>query len=305
MTAVQLPRSLDEMAQATSLVFTPEAWEAGLAFEPRPDDVIISPWGKSGTTWLQQIVHGLRSGGDMAFDDISRVIPWIEVAQAVGQDLVAEQAEQPRAFKSHLSYTDVPKGARYIVSLRDPRSVLVSNYRFMEGWFFEPGAFSINDYALERWLGRSDGHDYWSHMESWWARRGTGDLLLLSFELMKENLAATVERVANFIGIGADDSLLALVERQASLEFMLAHGDRFDDLLIRSRATAIGALPPGAASSKVTSGAVGQRRYDLSAETVRLMEVSWRDTMGARFGLDSYEELVAELQAAEPSRAPR
>ena len=48
-------------------------------------------------------------------------------------------AAEPRAFKSHLPWMAVPKGARYIVSLRDPRDALVSMYRFMEGWFFEPG----------------------------------------------------------------------------------------------------------------------------------------------------------------------
>ena len=42
------------------------------------------------TTWIQQIVHMLRSGGDMDFDDISRVSPWIEVAFALGGDLDAE-----------------------------------------------------------------------------------------------------------------------------------------------------------------------------------------------------------------------
>jgi hypothetical protein len=34
-------------------------------FRPRPSDVIISPFAKCGTTWLQQIVHSLRTGGDM------------------------------------------------------------------------------------------------------------------------------------------------------------------------------------------------------------------------------------------------
>ena len=31
------------------------------------------------------------------------------------------------------------KGGRYIVSVRDPKDVMVSMYRFSEGWWFEPG----------------------------------------------------------------------------------------------------------------------------------------------------------------------
>lgn len=54
--------------------------EYGLAFSPTPSDVIISPFGKYGTTWLQQVCHDLRTRGDMDFDDISRVVPWLETA---------------------------------------------------------------------------------------------------------------------------------------------------------------------------------------------------------------------------------
>jgi hypothetical protein len=53
---------------------------AGLGFVARPSDVIIASYAKCVTTWLQQMVHSLRTGGDLDFDDISRVVPWIETA---------------------------------------------------------------------------------------------------------------------------------------------------------------------------------------------------------------------------------
>ena len=79
-----------------SRIFTPEGLGHGLAFKPRPSDVIITPFGKCGTTWLQQMVHSLRSGGDLDFDDISRVVPWIETAYGLGLDLDAPR-DQARA----------------------------------------------------------------------------------------------------------------------------------------------------------------------------------------------------------------
>src|SRR5215468_957971 len=109
-------------------------------FRPRATDVVISPFAKCGTTWIQQVVHGLRTRGDMDFDDISRVVPWIETARDLGLDLEAPQRGEPRGYKSHLPYNLVPKGARYIVSIRDPKDVLVSSFRFAEGWFFEVGS---------------------------------------------------------------------------------------------------------------------------------------------------------------------
>lgn len=39
-----------------------------MEFMPRPTDVIINTPPKTGTTWTQQLVHSLRSRGDMSFD---------------------------------------------------------------------------------------------------------------------------------------------------------------------------------------------------------------------------------------------
>ncbi len=52
----------------------------GLAFKPHRSDIIISPYAKCGTTWLQQFAHGLRTRGSMEFDEINAVTPWIEIA---------------------------------------------------------------------------------------------------------------------------------------------------------------------------------------------------------------------------------
>lgn len=283
------------MIAAKNLIFPPVTFELGKDFSPRPSDVIITPWSKSGTTWLQQIVHGLRSGGDMNFDDISRISPWIEVANALGVDLDADQGWEPRAFKSHYSYRAVPKGCRYIVSFREPRSTMVSYYRFYEGWLFEPGTVTIDEYLAPH-LDRSRGKDYWSHMESWWDRRNDDDVLVFSYELMQEDIRPVVARVAGFLEIDADDALVDLVVAQSSREFMLEHKAKFNDQMHRDRSDAVGALPPGSGAIKVSPTDFDRSRYELSPEVLAAMDRNWAETMGASFGIDSYEELVEQLR---------
>ena len=73
---------LEARRAATAQAVRPET-----VFEPRATEVVISPFGKCGTTWLQQIVHTLRTRGDTDFDDISRVVPWIETSRTLGLDL--------------------------------------------------------------------------------------------------------------------------------------------------------------------------------------------------------------------------
>ena len=57
---------------------------------------------------MQQICHQLRTGGDMEFEEISQVVPWIELEHDQGQDLEAEQVAPPRCFKTHCWYDHCP-----------------------------------------------------------------------------------------------------------------------------------------------------------------------------------------------------
>ena len=284
--------TLDELWEKMPNLVSEEGRAAGLAFVPRPTDVIIASYAKSGTTWLQQIVHSLRTGGDLDFDDISRVVPWIETAADLGLDLEAPQRAEPRAYKSHLSWDDVPKGARYIVSIRDPRDALVSAYRFFEGWFFEPGTIDIEELGRIGFIG---GREYYRHLESWWLHRNDPDVLLLAYEHMAADPAGAVRRVAEFMGFAPDDKRIAIACDESSLTSMKHNKDRYDDHMMRTYSEAVCHLPSGSDSSKVRSGTVGGHRAELSPGFVAELDSVWMETIGAKFGLPTYESLLNEM----------
>lgn len=264
-------------------------------FEPRPTDVIISPYGKCGTTMLQQAFHTLRTRGEIDFDDISRVVPWIEMSPMLGIDLNARQRAEPRGFKSHLSYTSIPKGARYVVSLRDPKDSFVSMYRFMEGWFLEPGAVSIEDF-FDGWVrGRgAEGEGYWDHLLSWWPVRGEPNVMLTSYSVMTRDPAAHIRRLAAFIGIPLDDELLELTVQRTGRDWMLEHKDRFDDKLMRDLSETRGGLPPGSDSAKVRAGS-GTHRDELPPAIAKRIEEIWAERITPALGFRTFAELEAAL----------
>jgi hypothetical protein len=289
-------RSLAEMAELQGKFFTAEAVIAAVSgFHPRADDVIISPFGKCGTTWLQQMFHTLRTGGDMDFDDISRVVPWIETAVMLGLDLDAPQRAAPRGFKSHLPWPAVPKGARYIVALRDPKDALISMHRFMEGWFLEPGAIGVGEFA-GGWMARQGGRDYWSHLVSWWEQRDNPDVLLLSYEQMSADPPGTIRRVAAFCGLPLSEERLALTLERTSLPFMLAHKDRFDDAMMRRASEVHCGLPPGSDSAKVRQGGVGGHTRVLPPETAAALDARWAEAVAPVTGFPDYAALEAALR---------
>jgi hypothetical protein len=275
-----------------------EGRAAGLAFQPRPTDVVITPYPKCGTTWLQQMVHSLRTGGDLDFDDISRVVPWIETAADLGLDLEAEQRAQPRAFKSHLPWTTVPKGGRYLVAVRDPRDALVSVHRFFEGWFFEPGSIDVETLGRARFL---EGRSYYEHLVSWWEHRDDPEVLLLAYEQMLAAPEETVRRVAAFIGVEATDERLATALDESSLATMRANENRYDDCMMRAWSERNCDLPPGSASGKVGTGGIGSHRGELSEAFLAELDATWRETIGVECGLDSYEALLAALAVHDES----
>lgn len=259
-------------------------------FTPRPDDVIISPYSKCGTTWLQQTFHTLRTGGDSDYDDISAVVPWIETAPGLGIDLEAEQRARPRGFKSHLPWTAVPKGCRYIVCLRDPHDAAVSLYKFFEGWFFEPGTITLDEFVLEFYQHRANGTSYWYHLASWWRQRDNPDVLLLNFETMKAEPAAQIRRIAAFCDIPLDDELLALTLERSSLQYMKANAHQFNDRMMREKSEQV-CLPAGSDSAKVREGRVGGHQGLLSQEASAALDQCWADEIESRFGLRDYQAL--------------
>ncbi|MBL8773921.1 MAG: sulfotransferase domain-containing protein [Phenylobacterium sp.] len=297
LTAARRGRSMADLQALSSKVFSPQEIGAAIAaWKPRPTDVVIAPYGKCGTTWLQQIFHTLRTGGDMDFPDISAVVPWIETATGLGIDINAEQRANPRGFKSHMAHDELPPGAKALVSLRDPKDALVSFYHFMSGWFLEPGAVTLDEFA-GAYLERTIIGSYWGHLLSWWKVRHAPNVLLLSYEHMLAEPESAIRRVAAFAGIPLTDELLALTLERSSIQYMLEHKDRFDDALMRQLSETRCNLPPGSDSAKVRKGGAGGHVHEMSPAVSAAMDARWRELVTPITGHPDYAALEADLRA--------
>lgn len=287
--------NLHDLELILNKLFSEESFQRGLAFKPRPSDVLISPYAKCGTTWLQHIVHGLRTRGNLDFEEITSVTPWIEIANTMDWDLEAPQLANPRVYKSHLSWHKIPKGGRYICCFRNPADAFISFYHFFEGFFFEPGSLSLEEVFYWRWPRDSlADQGYWYHLSSWWEQRNNKDVLLLCYEDMKADLAGTIKSLAQFINIDLDDELFQIVLKQSSREFMLSHKEKFGELPLRQRAYTLGILPFEVDAHKVTPGAA--TKPQLSPDLQKELDEIWQEHINAKFGLENYKALRQELK---------
>lgn len=292
-------KAIELLKERLSGFETEEGRLKGLNFKPRPDDIFIVATPKAGTTWVQQICHQLRTGGDMEFEEISQVVPWIELAQDQGQDLEAEQADHPRCFKTHCWYDHCPKGAKYIVVVRNPYDVALSFFKFFEGWFFQPGEVPLDAFVKEFWLARGkpespmQNASYFHHFLSWWEHRNDENVLWLFFEELTESLSERVKRIAEFMGLHCSQQLLEKVTEMSTFEYMKHHDDKFDEKISKRTRNAACGLPrdAGLSSKKVRSGGVGEGTLELSSSLKAAIRHRWHSVATEATGFPSYDEL--------------
>ncbi len=99
-------------------------------FKLRRNDVFIVTYPKSGTTWMQQIVKLICSGGKDDGKTVVDSVPWLE--ENWSPENTFDDVPSPRFFKSHTPYQMMPGGppetspAKYIYVARNPKDTAVS-----------------------------------------------------------------------------------------------------------------------------------------------------------------------------------
>ncbi|WP_367025625.1 sulfotransferase domain-containing protein [Methylococcus sp. ANG] len=196
-------------------------------FRFRDDDIVIATYGKSGTTWVQQIVGQLVFGGDPELA-VAEVSPWLDLRVPPKEvKLPVVEAQTHRRFlKTHLPVDALvfsPR-AKYLYIGRDGRDVVWSMYNHHANanrlWYealndtpdrvgppIEQPPADIRQYWRD-WLDR-DGHPFWPFWEnvsSWWQVRHLPNLMFLHFADLKRDMPGQMRRIAAFLDIPIDEA---------------------------------------------------------------------------------------------------
>ena len=246
-------------------------------FPLRGDDIVIATFGKSGTTWTQQIVGQLIFKGA---DDviISELSPWLDLRVPPKEVKFAGLAAQTsrRFIKTHLPVDALvfrPE-LKYLYVARDGRDVLWSLYnhhlKANDNWYSAmndtPGLVGepIGRVDMEvvpyfrRWLER-DGYPFWSLWESvrsWWAVRDLPNVKLVHFANLKKDLEGEIRRIAAFLEIPISDEDWPRIVEHCSFAYMKAHAAQSAPLG--------GALWDGGAETFINKGTNGRWQELLS-----------------------------------------
>ncbi|XP_028405216.1 estrogen sulfotransferase-like [Dendronephthya gigantea] len=296
---------MELMVQKVYSLQTEEGRMKGLRFKPRPSDIIIVTPLKCGTTWVQQIAHQLKTGGDMDFKEITEVVPYIESAHDMHLDLEAEQRANPRCYKNHTWYDHCPKGGKYIVIYREPCAVAYSLFKFMYAWFFQPDEITLEQFILNFFLvlGKPQSEmeyaSYFEHFISWWKHRNDPNVLFLFYEEMKEDLETAVKAIALFMGIHDQERIQNAV-RMSTFEFMKANENKFNENLLAFYRNKACGIPEGICNTKVATGSVDEALKVLPQNVQEAIQKKWQEIITKETGYESYDKLRVTFRKEKP-----
>ncbi|MFT6285641.1 MAG: aryl sulfotransferase [Alcanivorax sp.] len=251
----------------------------------RDDDIVISTYAKSGTTWVQQIVAQLLFNGEEGME-VAEMSPWLDLRvppKEVKLPMVEAQTHR-RFLKTHLPVDALvfSEKAKYIYIGRDGRDVLWSMYNHHstanETWYealnetpgrvgppIEPPPLSITQYYHD-WLDK-DGYPwwpFWENVRSWWTIRDLPNVYMLHFANLKSDMPGEIRRIAEFIETPIDETKWESVLRHCSFDYMKANATKNVPLG--------GAFWDGGAQAFIHKGTNGRWREVLSEEEVSKYE---------------------------------
>lgn len=216
-------------------------------FSFRDDDIIISTYAKSGTTWMQQIIAQMMMGGDPDLE-VAEMSPWMDLRvppKEVKLPMVEAQTHR-RFLKTHLPVDALvfsPR-AKYLYIGRDGRDVVWSLYNHHvnanEMWYdalnntpgrvgptIERPPEDIRQYWRD-WLDK-DGFPFWSFWENistWWAIREQPNVMFVHFANLKKDMTGEMRKIADFLDIEIDESRWGTIVEYCTFDWMKANATK-------------------------------------------------------------------------------
>jgi hypothetical protein len=247
-------------------------------------DLFVASYPRSGTTWLRFLLYELLSGSPAEFVSVNDSIPYIGKHGAAPRLLRGSG----RLIQTHEAYRHGVASAIYVV--RDPRSVVLSEYR----WQLRTGLSHESFHAFfEAFIsGRANPYSRWDrHVATW--LNPTSSLARVQpvrFEDLRSDAVTELTKIARFLDLDTDEEAIACVVDNNRLERMRAKEER----------APVGALGANARPDIrfVNSGSTSGWRDQLSLDHIRRIEEEFADQMT----LLGYEKLPARRSARATAR---
>mmetsp|Transcript_22078 Transcript_22078/g.28588 ORF Transcript_22078/g.28588 Transcript_22078/m.28588 type:complete len:337 (-) Transcript_22078:15-1025(-) len=280
-------------AQFHHIPISKESFEKGKSWVPKINDIILVCAPKTGTTWLQQLCHQIRTKGHMEFQDIYQVSPWIQLAWDLDQTIDTPQVAPPRIFKTHQRLSAVNKGAKYLCTIRDPVDTLISWYNFLKAH----GAPVAVENSLDDFINNKEyvtenmrfGASIWEYYVEFVKCCSLPNVYVLVFEDLVQNIETLIPKIAEFMGVKLSSAEINTVVKLSSKDFM-SKCDAFSESWTYDQLVKVGRCPDPESFCPVSKVSAGHHDVFSNASLLKLKE-KWDTIVYDQTGIKNYDEM--------------
>uniref|UniRef100_A0A8C5R6N1 Sulfotransferase n=1 Tax=Leptobrachium leishanense TaxID=445787 RepID=A0A8C5R6N1_9ANUR len=197
-------------------------------FQARPDDILISTYPKSGTTWMQEIVDQVMNNGDEVIcrrAPLYERVPFIELMGMMKPSMEEVNARpSPRAIKTHLPIQLVPSSfwehnCKVIYVARNARDTITSYFHFDHMAVIHPDPGTFEEYIERFMVGNVAWGSWYDHVKGYWDEKSK-PILYVFYEDLKKDLLGEVRKVAKFLEKDLAEDVLKKIAHSSSFEQM-------------------------------------------------------------------------------------
>ncbi|KAK8617254.1 hypothetical protein V6N13_080172 [Hibiscus sabdariffa] len=187
-------------------------------FNPRPTDIFLASFPKTGTTWLKALVFATVNRTRHGFSDHPLLtnnphvcFPFLDayLHEKDPSFLDHDGSPTPRLLSTHAPYALLPdsmtanRRCKFVYIYRDPKDVLVSKWHFLRKLRpQELPPLSLEE-AFELFCrGISHNGPFWDHVLGYWkaSLELPEKILFLKYEDLKKEPFVAVKRIGEFLG---------------------------------------------------------------------------------------------------------
>lgn len=181
-----------------------------------PDDILLSSYPRSGSTWLRFLLFECVTGAPADFSTVDTYGSW------KGPGVFPNGG---RLISTHERYCDIDRKVIYLA--RDPRSIILSEYRLRLRQGTTEGDFAAFVPSFVK--GKASPFGSWnSHVDYWLASLPAqrGHLHLVKYEALRRSPEDCLADVVDFLGLPVDRSRIERAVENNTLDRMRSKEDK-------------------------------------------------------------------------------
>ncbi|CAJ1066902.1 sulfotransferase 6B1 [Xyrichtys novacula] len=191
--------------------------------EAREEDLMLVAYPKCGFNWMVGVIRKIITEATGVKSE-NKMPPLIEF---MGPQVLKALNEipSPRFLGAHLHPDNIPasffeKKVKILLIFRNPKDTAVSFYHFCNNNPVLPSVKSWDSFFSDFMSGDVPWGSYFEHALAWEKRMDDPNIMLITYEELKQDLCEGVRQISTFFGFNLNNSQVQLIAEESTFKAM-------------------------------------------------------------------------------------